>query len=207
MLVLISASDDRHLAGRENLPEHRPLVRYVETVIHQFLLGLPGEPPRLSRPPSFRAALVQQPRPAQRFAPLLPRTFLPAVDLAAVTSTADRDLPAASAAEEQSKALSCSLVDRPDAWPPSPLDFPTRRPYPQRVVRFWLLVLPGSTPSAESWYLSALTLFGGHHPSIGFGRSDRKLDSRALSPAFNSPHDLHSHTCHHQPSSAMSYGS
>jgi len=61
------------------LPEHLPLIRRDQTLIHQFLLGLPGEPPRLSRPPSLHARLVQQPRSAQRFAPLLPRTRLSAV--------------------------------------------------------------------------------------------------------------------------------
>lgn len=67
-------------------------------------------------------------------------------------------------AVEEPLALLSSFVDRPRTRPPAPLDFPAPSPYPESSIAVWLLVRPAPTPSAESCYLSALTLFGGHQP-------------------------------------------
>ena len=52
-----------------------------------------------------------------------------------------------------------SFADRARSWPPrAPLDFPEPSPYPQPSIAVGCLVWLATTPSAESRYLSALTL-------------------------------------------------
>ena len=70
-----------------------------------------------------------------------------------------------------------SFADRARSWPPrAPLDFPEPSPYPQPSIAVGCLVWLATTPSAESRYLSALTLLGGLHRSTGSTRFRRKLD-------------------------------
>ena len=82
-----------------------------------------------------------------------------------------------------------SFADRARSWPPrAPLDFPEPSPYPQPSIAVGCLVWLATTPSAESRYLSALTLLGGLHRSTGSARFRRKLD--------RVPHRRHS-SCRH----------
>jgi hypothetical protein len=172
MIVLVSALGDQHHADLHRSPsEDRLWLRCGQTMIHhdpRLSLGSPPDRRLCVHPLSSRAPRVCPPRQPHRIEALQLRTDLPTVDLAAVAGPAHRDLLKAPAAGKQPLAplfALFSLVDRARTRPPpAPLDFPEPSPYPAPSIPVGCLVRSATTPSAESRYLSALTLFGDHPP-------------------------------------------
>jgi len=166
MIVLVSELGDQHHADLHRSPsEDRLWLRCGQTMIHHDLRLSLGSPPYRRpcvHPLASRLPRVCPPRQPHRVEALERRADLPAVDLAVVAGPAHRGLLPAPAAGKQPMALLLSLFsfgDRARSWPPrAPLDFPEPSPYPQPSIAVGCLVWLATTPSAESCYLSALTL-------------------------------------------------
>ena len=216
MIVLASELGDQHHADLHRSPsEDRLWLRCGQTMIHHDLRLSLASPPCLRVCVHPFAALAQpvcSPRQPHRFTPLQPRADLPAVEPAVVAGPAHSNLLPAPAAGKQPMALLLSLFsfgDRARSWPPrAPLDFPEPSPYPQPSLAVGCLVWLATTPSAESCYLSALTLFGGLDRSTGSARFRRKLDRDSASPPLElPPPDPQRVICRCQTSSALRCGS